>query len=315
MFQVQNELGSPAPRAVAAAHQSTLKRPVLVSGVGVHGNAPARLRLHPAPANTGIIFDCSGAARPIAANWTNVVDTTLRTALGNADGNSVGTIEHLLSACAGLGLDNLRVEINGPELPAFDGSAAAFVEALDEAGIVELPHSRGALKVLKPVRIQHGPSFAEFVPAKQGLTLDVEIDFADPVIGRQRKILTLDPGTFRRELSRARSFGFLRDLAPLQARGLALGASLANTVALLEDAVLNPEGLRYPDECVRHKMLDALGDLALAGAPITGIFRSYRGGHALNVAVLRALMSDSSAFRIEGCLIGQFQCGIPAARR
>jgi UDP-3-O-[3-hydroxymyristoyl] N-acetylglucosamine deacetylase len=299
MFQVQNELGSPASRVVTPAHQSTLKRRVLLSGVGVHANAPARLRLHPAPANTGIVFECSGAAHPIAANWTNVVDTTLRTALGNADGNSVGTVEHLLSACAGLGLDNLRVEIEGPELPAFDGSAAAFVEALDEAGIVELPHSRGALKVLKPVRIQHGPSFAEFVPAEQGLTLDVEIDFAAPIIGRQRKILTLDPGTFRREVSRARSFGFLRDLAPLQARGLALGGSLANTVALLEDAVLNPEGLRFADECVRHKMLDALGDLALAGAPITGIFRSHCGGHALNVAALRALMSDSSAFRLE----------------
>jgi UDP-3-O-[3-hydroxymyristoyl] N-acetylglucosamine deacetylase len=299
MFQVQNELGSPASRVVRPAHQSTLKRRILLSGVGVHSNVPARLTLHPAPANTGIVFECSGAARPIAANWTNVVDTTLRTALGDADGNNVGTVEHLLSACAGLDLDNLRVEIKGPELPAFDGSAAAFVEALDEAGIVELPQSRKALKVLTPVRVQHGLSFAEFLPAERGLTLDVEIDFADAVIGRQRKILTLDPGTFRRELSRARSFGFLRDLAPLQARGLALGASLANTVALLEDAVLNPEGVRFADECLRHKMLDAVGDLALAGAPITGIFRSYCGGHALNVAALRALMSDSSAFRLE----------------
>ncbi|MEA2760337.1 MAG: UDP-3-O-[3-hydroxymyristoyl] N-acetylglucosamine deacetylase [Methylobacteriaceae bacterium] len=312
MVQVQNELGSAVSRVVRPAHQSTLKRRVLLSGVGVHGNAPARLRLHPAPANTGILFECSGAARPIAANWTNVVATTLRTALGNADGNNVGTVEHLLSACAGLGLDNLRVEIEGPELPAFDGSAAAFVEALDEAGTVELPHSRGALKVLKPVRIEHGPSFAEFVPAEQGLTLDVEIDFADAVIGRQRKILTLDPGTFRRELSRARSFGFLRDLASLQARGLALGASLANTVAFLEDAVLNPEGLRFADECVRHKMLDALGDIALAGAPISGVFRSYRGGHALNIAALRALMSDPSAFRLQA---HEFECDIPAARR
>ena len=135
------------------------------------------------------------------------------------------------------------------------------------------------------------------------------------MIGRQRKILTLDPGTFRRELARARSFGFLRDLAPLQARGLALGASLENTVALLEDAVLNPDGLRFPDECVRHKMLDALGDLTLAGAPITGVFRSYRGGHALNIAALRALMSDPSAFRAEGIPERRLQCDIPAARR
>jgi UDP-3-O-[3-hydroxymyristoyl] N-acetylglucosamine deacetylase len=315
MFQVQNELGSSAPRQIAAAHQSTLKRRVLLSGVGVHSNTRAQLKLDPAPANTGIVFECSGAPRPIAANWTNVVDTTLRTALGNADGNNVDTVEHLLSACAGLGLDNLRVEIEGPELPAFDGSAAAFVEALDKAGIMELPQSRKALKVLTPVRVQHGLSFAEFVPAEQGLTLDVEIDFADPVIGRQRKILTLDPGTFRRELARARSFGFLRDLAPLQARGLALGASLENTVALLEDAVLNPDGLRFPDECVRHKMLDALGDLTLAGAPIIGIFRSYRGGHALNIAALRALMSNPSALRAEGIPDRRLQCDIPAARR
>jgi UDP-3-O-[3-hydroxymyristoyl] N-acetylglucosamine deacetylase len=159
--------------------------------------------------------------------------------------------------------------------------------------------------VLKPVHVHEGVAFAEFLPAEHGLTLDIEIDFADPVIGRQRKILGVDPGTFRREVSRARSFGFLRDLAHLQAGGLALGASLDNTVALLEDAVLNPEGLRFPDECVRHKMLDALGDLALGGPPIIGIFRSYRGGHALNVAAVRALLSDASAFAV----------GPPAARR
>jgi UDP-3-O-[3-hydroxymyristoyl] N-acetylglucosamine deacetylase len=223
----------------------------------------------------------------------------LRTALRDVDGSVLGTIEHLLAACAGLGLDNLRIWIEGPELPAFDGSAAAFVAAIDEVGVVALPHSRAALKVLKPVRVQHGRSFAEFLPAQEGLTLDIDIDFPDAVIGRQRKILAIDPGTFRRELSRARSFGFLRDLAHLQARGLALGASLDNTVALLDDAVLNPEGLRFPDECVRHKMLDALGDLALAAAPIVGVFRSYRGGHALNMAAVRALMSDASAFTLE----------------
>ena len=298
MFQVLNELGSPASHVIAFARQSTVKRSVVLSGLGVHSNAPARITLHPAPANTGVVFECCGAAQPLAALWTNVVDTTLRTALGNG-GASVSTVEHLLSACAGLRLDNLLVEIQGPELPAFDGSAAAFVDAIDEAGWVDVPHPRAALKVLKPIRVQHNGSFAEFLPAKQGLTLDIEIDFAAPVIGRQRKILTLDPGTFRRELSRARSFGFLRDLVPLQAQGLALGASLGNTVALLEDAVLNPEGLRFPDECVRHKMLDALGDLALAGAPVAGMFRSFRGGHALNLAALRALMSDPTAFRLE----------------
>jgi UDP-3-O-[3-hydroxymyristoyl] N-acetylglucosamine deacetylase len=197
-----------------------------------------------------------------------------------------------------------------------DGSAAGFVTAIDKAGLVKLPHPLGAtIKVLKPIRVQHGLSFAELVPAEEGLTLDVAIDFPEAIIGDQRKILTIDPGTFRRELARARSFGFVRDLEPLQAAGLALGASLANTVALLEDAVLNPEGLRFPDECVRHKMLDALGDLALAGAPIVGTFRSYRGGHSLNVAALRALLSDPAAFRLERSLAWPaFECDIPAAR-
>jgi UDP-3-O-[3-hydroxymyristoyl] N-acetylglucosamine deacetylase len=298
MFQVLKEPGSPNPLVLGRARQRTVKRSVALSGIGVHSNVSARLMLHPAPANTGVVFECCHAARPLAATLTKVVDTTLRTALGQ-DGATVSTVEHLLSACAGLGIDNLRVEIEGPELPVFDGSADAFVEALDEAEIVKLPQFRAALKVLTPLRVQHNGSFAEFLPAEQGLTLDIEIDFAAPVIGRQRKILAIDPGTFRRELSRARSFGFLRDLAPLQANGLGLGASLENTVALLDDAVLNPKGLRFPDECVRHKMLDALGDLALADAPITGIFRSYRGGHALNLAALRALMSDPSACRLE----------------
>jgi UDP-3-O-[3-hydroxymyristoyl] N-acetylglucosamine deacetylase len=299
MLHVLNELGSPFSRVRASELQATLTRPVALSGVGVHTNAPARLTLRPARANAGIVFEPCGAARRFAALWTNVIDTTLRTALGHGESARVSTVEHLLSACAGLGIDNLRIQIEGSELPAFDGSAANFVDAFDEAGIVELPQPRAALKVLTPVRVQHKGSFAEFLPAEQGLTLDIEIDFVAPVIGRQRKVLTLNSGTFRRELSRARSFGFLRDLASLHANGLALGASLDNTLALLDDAVLNAEGLRFPDECVRHKMLDALGDLALAGAPITGTFRSYRGGHALNLAALRALMSTPSAFRLE----------------
>jgi UDP-3-O-[3-hydroxymyristoyl] N-acetylglucosamine deacetylase len=190
--------------------ESTIKRSVALSGVGVHSNARAQIKLHPAPASTGIVFECSGAPRPVAAALSNVVDSTLRTALGDGAGANVGTVEHLLSACAGLRLDNLRVEIQGPELPAFDGSAAAFADAIDEAGLVELPSSRRTLRVLKHVCVRHGHAFAEFVPAERGLTLDIEIDFADLVIGRQRKILTLDPGTFRRELARARSFVTLR---------------------------------------------------------------------------------------------------------
>jgi UDP-3-O-[3-hydroxymyristoyl] N-acetylglucosamine deacetylase len=311
MFYGLKELDPSASR-LSTARQSTLQRPIVLSGIGVHTNAPASLTLYPAAADTGLTFECAGRAQPLTAHWANVVDTTLRTALGDANGVAVSTVEHLLAACAGLGVDNLRVCIDGPEPPAFDGSAAAFVAAIEDAGLLELPQLCARLKVLKPVRVYEGRAFAEFVPAPQGLTLDVEIDFPDAVIGRQRKVLALDPGTFQRELARARSFGFLRDLAPLQARGLARGASLENTVALLDDAVLNPEGLRFADEYVRHKMLDALGDLALAGAPITGVFRSYRGGHALNIAALRALLSDPSAFRLERG--SQVRCDIPAAR-
>ena len=314
MFQVLNEPGS-AARPFAPARQRTLKRAVALSGIGVHTNASARLTLHPADANTGVMFAVRGSSQPFAAHWTNVADTTLCTALGDASGITVHTVEHLLAACAGLGLDNVRVVIDGPELPAFDGSAAAFATAIDAAELIELPECRRVLKVLRPLRVQHGPSFAEFLPAERGLTLDIEIDFPQPVIGRQRKILNIDPGTFRHEVSRARSFGFLGDLTPLQARGLALGASLDNTVALLDDAVLNPEGLRFPDECVRHKMLDALGDLALVGAPIIGVFRSYRGGHALNISALRALLSEPSAFRCEPVRAGaRSDCDISAAR-
>jgi UDP-3-O-[3-hydroxymyristoyl] N-acetylglucosamine deacetylase len=315
MFPVLHEFGSTTPDT-PGARQRTLKRSVSLSGIGVHTGATARLTLHPAPANTGVVFAIQGRSEPLAAHWTNVVDTTLRTALGNQDGFVVHTVEHLLAACAGLGVDNLRIGVDGPELPGLDGSAAAFVAAIDEAGYLDLPEWRATLKVLKPIRVQFGRSFAEFLPAECGLTLDIEIEFPEAVIGRQRKILTIDPGTLRRELMRARSFGFLRDLAPLQARGLALGASLDNTIGLLDDAVLNPEGLRFPDECVRHKMLDVLGDLALAGQPITGVFRSYCGGHALNIAALRALFSDASAFSFDGARSRpRSQCGISAAGR
>jgi UDP-3-O-[3-hydroxymyristoyl] N-acetylglucosamine deacetylase len=298
MLHIPDELAT-ASRARRQMRQTTLVRSVSLRGVGVHTNARTCLTLNPAPANTGIIFQRADHSQALRALWTNVVDTTLRTALGDTRGIAVGTIEHLLAACAGLGIDNLKVEIDAAELPAYDGSAVDFAEALIDAGVIELPHVRRMVCVLKPVRVQHGAAFAEFIPTGDGLTLDVAIDFADPVIGYQRKVLQIDPGTFRRELARARSFGFVRDLAPLQQRGLALGASLDNTVALLEDAVLNPEGLRFPDECVRHKMLDALGDIVLAGTPISGLFRSYRGGHALNVAAVRALMSDPAAFELE----------------
>lgn len=268
------------------SRQQTLARPVSLVGRGVHGDRPARITLRPAPADTGVVFCAHGVEMP--ADWRNVDATQLRTRLSSRD-VSVSTVEHLLAALAGLGVDNAFVEVAGDEIPGMDGSAEAFVAAIDEAGLVFLAKPRAQLHVTSTVRVSQGAGWAELAPAASGLSLDVEISFESPV-GRQRRAMGVTPDSFRRELARARSFGFLRDAERLWRSGLALGANLDNTVVLDGDKVLNPIGLRFPDECVRHKMLDVLGDLALAGAPIVGAFRSFRGGHALNLSLLEAAM-------------------------
>lgn len=283
-----------------AARQTTLARSVSLSGCGVHSNAAVNVVLHPASENTGIIFSRTGLAgdeeRVIPALWSRVATTALCTVISDPDGASVSTIEHLLAALSGLGVDNVLVEIDGPEAPIMDGSAEAFVAAIDHAGICELSAPRRFLRVLKTVRVEHGRAFSELRPSESPLRIEVEIDFPTPLIGRQKTVLRLDPATFRRELARARTFGFLRDVEKLWKAGLALGSSLENTVALDDTRVLNPEGLRFPDEFVRHKALDAIGDLALAGAPILGTYRSYCGGHRMNVAVLEALFDNPAAY-------------------
>ena len=278
--------------------QTTLRERIVLNGAGVHSNRPVRLILHPAEANSGVCFLRTGAREHlIEANWSKVSMTELCTVIGAGTEASVSTIEHLLATFSGLAIDNVLVEIDGPEVPIMDGSAAAFVEAVDAAGIVELAAQRRYLKILKPVRIEQGRGFSELRPADGGFTLDVEIDFAGGLIGRQQMVLELEPASFRRDVARARTFGFLRDVERLWKAGFALGASLDNTVALDEERVLNPGGLRYADEFVRHKTLDAVGDLALAGAPIIGAYRSYCGGHKMNVAVLQALFEDPSNYR------------------
>jgi len=272
----------------------------VLSGSGVHSNAPVTIVLNPAEANTGIVFRRSGIPgqppRLIKADWSRVTMTELCTMIGDASRASVATIEHLMAAFLGLGVDNVLVEIDGPEVPIMDGSSGDFVEAIDQAGVEMLDAPRRYLKIIKPVRVESGRSFCELRPGDTGLRLEVEIDFDCAAIGRQKKALDLAPAAFRRELARARTFGFLSDVERLWKSGFALGASLENTVALRGDRVLNAEGLRFPDEFVRHKMLDAVGDLALAGTRIVGLFRSYCGGHKMNVAVLKALFADRSAF-------------------
>lgn len=289
--------------------QTTLGRPVSLSGRGVHGDQPAHATIAPAPANYGFVFSVAGAE--IAADWRRVDAAQLRMRLA-VDGVRVSTVEHLLAGLAGLGVDNAIIEIEGGEVPAMDGSAAAFVSAIDEAGVVALDAPRQFWRVEKPVRVSHGAGWAALAPAGNGLHLDVEIAFSGRV-GRQRFALQLTPQTFRDELASARSFGFIRDAERLWREGLALGANLDNTIVLDGDAVLNPHGLRFADEFVRHKMLDAVGDLALVGAPIVGAFRSYRGGHALNLALLEAAMREGAVvFHRGGLAEDRFIVGLSA---
>lgn len=284
--------------------QTTLRKTVVISGSGVHSDTPVTLRLHPALQNTGVVFLRTnlpdGSERRIEAKWSRVSTTELCTVLGEPSQASVSTVEHLLAACAGLGLDNVLVEIDGPEVPIMDGSAAAFVQAIDSAGMRELDETRRYIKVLKPVRVQNGRSFSELLPAASGFRLEVDIDFAAPAIGKQSKSVDMTPSRFRREIARARTFGLLRDVEKLRAAGLARGASLENSIAVDGDRIINPEGLRSRDEFASHKMLDALGDLALAGAPIVGIYRAHCPGHTMNFSVLKAMFADRSAFQFVG---------------
>ncbi|MCL4765181.1 MAG: UDP-3-O-acyl-N-acetylglucosamine deacetylase [Hyphomicrobiaceae bacterium] len=282
------------------ARQTTIAREIELHGKGVHSGAPVSVRLHPVGANTGIKFLVSKRGRIIAdipAEVGYVKNLTLCTVIGDDAGVSVGTVEHLLAALRGLSVDNCYIEIDSKEVPIMDGSAAPFVEAIDQAGIRELPEPRKYIKVLKPIRVEEGECWGELMP-HSGFHLDVEISFDTSVIGQQRLAFDVSPGVFRHELSIARTFGFMRDVEKLWKAGLALGASLDNTIAIGDDRILNREGLRCPMEFVRHKMLDAVGDLALAGYPLLGAYRSVCGGHRLNAGVLKALFADASAWTI-----------------
>ena len=282
--------------------QTTLKAPVTLSGIGVHSGNPVEITLRPASANHGIAFlrtgISSGNDRLIKAHHACVSATELCTVIGDVESGAVATIEHLMSAFFGLGIDNALVEIDGPEMPILDGSALPFVNAIDAAGTTSCGAKRRWIKVLRTVRVQVERSFAELRPIDRGFRLDVEIDFESPVIGRSRKAMDLTPASYRREIAPARTFGMMRDVERYWKADFALGASLENTVAVGENAVVNPEGLRFADEFVRHKFLDAVGDLALAGLPIQGAYRSYCGGHRMNVAIIDALLADRANYAI-----------------
>jgi UDP-3-O-[3-hydroxymyristoyl] N-acetylglucosamine deacetylase len=282
--------------------QTTLRVDAAVTGIGVHSGLPATLTLHPADAGTGIVFLRTGLEgrpdREIRADVRSVTATEFATVLGDPSGPLCSTAEHVLAALSGLGVDNAIVEIDGPEVPIMDGSAEPFVTAIDQAGIVTLAAPRRFIQVLKPVRVVKDASVGELRPYSRGFRVEVEIEFDNPLIGRQALSLDIEPESFRREIARARTFGFLRDVSKLWSAGYALGATFDNTLVVTDNRILNQDGLRYPDEFVRHKALDAVGDLALAGAPLLGTYRSVRGGHKLNHAVLSALMADRTAWTV-----------------
>ena len=279
--------------------QKTLAAEARISGVGVHSGLPANLTLKPSPAGSGIRFvrtDVAGPNREIAACIECVSDTRLATVIRNEAGVSVSTVEHLMAAFAGLGVDNAMVEIDGPETPVMDGSAADFVTAIDAAGLETQSEPRRYIEILEPISHVEPNRHVALLPASR-FEMAVEIIFEAPAIGRQSIELAVEPQSFRTELAEARTFGFLAEVEQLRAAGLGRGASLDNTVVVEHDRILNPAGLRRPDEFVRHKALDALGDLALLGAPLRGRYQASCAGHALNNLLARSLLARPSAWR------------------
>ncbi|WP_158007447.1 UDP-3-O-acyl-N-acetylglucosamine deacetylase [Methyloceanibacter stevinii] len=281
------------------ARQTTLANEISLTGIGVHSGAPVSLTLCPADSDTGLRFlisnDDDADGVEIAADQQCVSGVTLCTVLGDGNGASVATVEHVLAALRGLGVDNALIEIDSGEVPIMDGSAAPFVEAIDEVGIAELEAPRRFLKVLKPICVEENGAVGELTPYN-GFHLDVEIDFETPLIGKQNLSIELNPGAFRRDISRARTFGFMRTSSSSGPPALHSVPPSTTPSPSAEDRVINREGLRYADEFVRHKALDAVGDLALAGAPILGAYRSRRGGHRLNALVLKELFADPDAW-------------------
>jgi len=279
--------------------QKTLKSPIGCSGVALHTGARVSMMLRPAPGDHGIVFrrtDIAGKGAVIPARWDHVVDTRLCTVVGNGDGVVVSTIEHLMAAFAGCGIDNVEVEINGSEVPVMDGSAEPFVFLIECAGVRDLGVTRRGVRVLKPVVVDGGANGGAALYPADRFSVGFEIHFDSAAVGRQALSLGLVNGTFKKELARARTFGFLHEVEQLWANGFARGGSLENAVVVSGDKVLNEDGLRYEDEFVRHKALDAVGDLYTAGAPIIGRFSGCCSGHALTNQLLRRLFADRDAW-------------------
>ncbi|MEI8393775.1 MAG: UDP-3-O-acyl-N-acetylglucosamine deacetylase [Rhodospirillaceae bacterium] len=281
--------------------QRTLKRSIHCTGVGLHSGARVSLRILPADVDAGINFvrtDPRGGQAVIPARWDHVVDTRLCTVIGNGRGVNVGTIEHLMAAFAGSGVDNAVIEIDGPEVPIMDGSAEPFVFLIDCAGIEEQAAPRRVLRLRRQITVGDASRRASLTPGN-GSSLSFEIAFDSKVMTRRTASLDLAGEGFKREAARARTFGFLHEVEELRRLGLARGGSLDNAVVISGDTILNEEGLRYEDEFVRHKILDSVGDLYLAGYPIIGHFHGWRSGHHLNNKLLRAMFADASTYQLD----------------
>ncbi|MBQ1656893.1 MAG: UDP-3-O-acyl-N-acetylglucosamine deacetylase [Rhodocyclaceae bacterium] len=281
--------------------QRTIQTPIETTGIGLHSGQRVRLSLRPAPVNTGIVFYRDDFTPPVRlpADPYAVCDTRLCSGLQTAEGIKIGTVEHLMSALAGQGIDNLNISVNAPEIPILDGSAAPFVYLLRSAGIVEQPAAKKLLRVKKTIRIEEDDKWVQLAP-HEGFRLDFTIAFDHPAIAATETRVSIDfaQHAYGRDVARARTFGFAHEVELLRANGLALGGSLDNAIVLDEYRILNAEGLRYADEFVRHKALDAIGDLYLCGHPLLAAYTAYKAGHAMNNQVLRALLEDQSAWEI-----------------
>jgi UDP-3-O-[3-hydroxymyristoyl] N-acetylglucosamine deacetylase len=281
--------------------QATIRKSVTFSGVALHAGGTVTMTIRPAAADTGIRFcriDVTDRDQIVPALYDRVVDTRLCTKVGNADGVTVSTIEHVMAALSAMGVDNALITLDGPEVPVMDGSAQPFVEAIEQVGLAFAAVPRAVLRVLEPVIVEHGAARAELHPADV-FALDYDIDFPDPAIGRQTLAMTVTAAGFAEELADCRTFARLAEIEALRKVGLARGGDLGNAVVVDGDRVLNPGGLRRPDEFVRHKMLDAVGDLALAGMPVLGRYVGVRAGHDITNRLLHALFARPSAWRIE----------------
>ena len=286
--------------ASSASHQHTLAGPAIFAGVGVHSGQHVRVSIRPAPAGSGVVFvrtDIQDRDNRVPARAEAVVQTRLGTVIGNEAGVTVSTVEHLMAAMAALGVDNATVELDGPEVPIMDGSAEPFVEILDCAGLRRQEASRNYIEILETIEVVEDDKRAALSPADR-FEMAFEVAFDSEAIGRQRVDMVLDEASFRREFADCRTFGFIEEVDALRAAGLARGGSLDNVVVIEGDAIVNPEGLRRPDEMVRHKALDALGDLYLLGAPLIGRFEGFYSGHGINNALVPALLASPKSWRL-----------------